>query len=86
MLSLMKTEEQKRAREMRAEGYSAKEIERHLHVSRSSVSTWVRDVPFRDEQRRALAARVKAGPQRAVQTIYGSIQEYGGFERPEWLD
>ena len=20
-----------------------------------------------------------------VQTIYGSIQEYGGFERPEWL-
>jgi len=23
---------------------------------------------------------------RVVQTIYGSIQEYGGFERPEWLD
>jgi hypothetical protein len=21
-----------------------------------------------------------------VQSIYGSIQEYGGFERPEWLD
>jgi transcriptional regulator with XRE-family HTH domain len=21
-----------------------------------------------------------------VQTIYGSIQEYGGFDRPEWLD
>jgi len=21
-----------------------------------------------------------------VQTIYGSIQEYGGFGRPEWLD
>jgi hypothetical protein len=21
-----------------------------------------------------------------VQTIYGSIQEYGGFERPAWLD
>ena len=21
-----------------------------------------------------------------VQTIYGSIQEYGSFERPEWLD
>ncbi len=20
-----------------------------------------------------------------VQSIYGSIQEYGGFERPEWL-
>jgi hypothetical protein len=23
---------------------------------------------------------------RIVQAIYGSIQEYGGFERPEWLD
>ena len=23
---------------------------------------------------------------RIVQTIYGSIQEYGGFHRPEWLD
>jgi hypothetical protein len=23
---------------------------------------------------------------RLVQTIYGSIQEYAGFERPEWLD
>ena len=23
---------------------------------------------------------------RIVQMIYGSIQEYGGFERPEWLD
>lgn len=22
---------------------------------------------------------------RVVQSIYGSIQEYGGFERPEWL-
>jgi hypothetical protein len=21
-----------------------------------------------------------------LQTIYGSIQEYAGFERPEWLD
>jgi hypothetical protein len=23
---------------------------------------------------------------RILQTIYGAIQEYGGFERPEWLD
>jgi hypothetical protein len=23
---------------------------------------------------------------RIVQSIYGAIQEYGGFERPEWLD
>ncbi len=24
-------------------------------------------------------------PTRVVQSIYGSIQEYGGFERLEWL-
>jgi hypothetical protein len=23
---------------------------------------------------------------RIVQTIFGSIQGYGGFDRPEWLD
>jgi hypothetical protein len=23
---------------------------------------------------------------RVLQTIYGSIQEYAGFDRPEWLD
>lgn len=23
---------------------------------------------------------------RILQTIYGSIQEYGGFDRPQWLD
>jgi hypothetical protein len=22
---------------------------------------------------------------RVLQTIYGSIQEYGGFDRPQWL-
>lgn len=29
--------------------------------------------------------RVVVNDTRIVQTIYGSIQEYGGFERPEWL-
>jgi len=30
-------------------------------------------------------ARVCVNSTRVVQSIYGSIQEYGGFERPEWL-
>jgi len=30
--------------------------------------------------------RVCVHSTRIVQSIYGSIQEYGGFERPEWLD
>jgi AcrR family transcriptional regulator len=31
-------------------------------------------------------ARVSVGRTQVVQTIYGAIQEYGGFDRPEWLD
>jgi transcriptional regulator with XRE-family HTH domain len=29
--------------------------------------------------------RLSVGDVRILQTIYGSIQEYGGFDRPEWL-
>ena len=29
--------------------------------------------------------RVTAHSTEIVQSIYGAIQEYGGFERPEWL-
>ena len=31
-------------------------------------------------------ARLAVHSTQIVQTIYGSIQEYGGFDRPEWLD
>ena len=30
--------------------------------------------------------RVAVYSTRIVQTVYGSIQEYGSLERPEWLD
>jgi hypothetical protein len=30
--------------------------------------------------------RVSVYRTRIVQAIYGAIQEYGGFDRPEWLD
>ena len=62
MLSIMKTEERRRARELRAEGWSVKEIERTLGVSRSSVSLWVRTVALTESQRRILELRSKAGP------------------------
>ncbi len=58
----MKTDERRRARELRSRGCSIKEIQLELGVSRSSVSLWVRDVPLTDEQRRALAARIRNGP------------------------
>jgi hypothetical protein len=30
--------------------------------------------------------RVTVHSTRVVQHLYGAIQEYGGFDRPEWLD
>src|SRR5438477_5974135 len=39
-----KTNEQHRARELRADGWTIKEIAAELAVSQSSVSNWVRDV------------------------------------------
>jgi len=54
----MKTAERELARRMRRyAGRSIKEIARHLHVSRSSVSLWVRDIALSDEQHAALQAR-----------------------------
>jgi transcriptional regulator with XRE-family HTH domain len=63
----MKTDEQRQARELRAQGCSVKEIERRLGVSRSSVSRWVRDVELGKEQRRALAERVTEGRLRTAE-------------------
>jgi DNA-binding MarR family transcriptional regulator len=58
----MKTDERDEARRLRAQGWSIKEIQEHLGVSRSSVSIWVRDVALTEAQRDALAARVRLGP------------------------
>src|SRR5207249_8774107 len=61
-LSDMKTKERLRARELRAQGWSVKEIERYLGVSRSSVSLWVRNVAIGPAERRRLIERVRLGP------------------------
>jgi transcriptional regulator with XRE-family HTH domain len=62
MLSVVKTDERTEARRLRALGWSIKEIQGHLGVSRSSVSIWVRDVPLTEAQRDDLIARVRLGP------------------------
>lgn len=46
-----KTAEQARARELRAEAWTLNEIAAELGVSKSSVSLWVRDVPFTPKPR-----------------------------------
>jgi transcriptional regulator with XRE-family HTH domain len=58
----MKTAERLRARELREEGWSVKQIERELGVSRSSVSVWVRDVQLDEERQAVLLARSRLGP------------------------
>jgi transcriptional regulator with XRE-family HTH domain len=61
----VKTTERIRARELRAQGKSIKEIQQELGVSRSSVSLWVRDVRLTTEQQSALIDRIRLGPARA---------------------
>jgi len=67
-----KVEEQNRARDLRAQGWTIKEIEAELAVSRSSVSIWVRDVVV-DPQ--VWAERVK------TRRNYGWAKRKETFER-----
>jgi transcriptional regulator with XRE-family HTH domain len=62
MLSVVKTDEQRRARELRALGWSIGEIERELGVSRASASLWVRNVALNEAATARLCTRVGLGP------------------------
>src|SRR5690242_17276390 len=63
----MKAEEQRKARELRALGWSIGEIERAVGVSRSSVSLWVRGVELTPDAQRRLLARTGLGPSRSAE-------------------
>ena len=52
-----KVELQEKAREMRANGRTLLDIASVLGVAKSSVSTWVRDVPFKSRGRRSPVSR-----------------------------
>jgi transcriptional regulator with XRE-family HTH domain len=71
----MKTEERFLARELRAAGWSIKEIERQLSVSRSSVSLWVRDVELGPEQQERLLAKTRLGPLIAAERKAAAARE-----------
>jgi len=53
---VMKPREREQARQLRRQGMSVKAIARHVGVSVSSVSRWVRDIELSLAQRAALAA------------------------------
>ena len=52
----MKREEKDKARQLRKEGFSIRDIAKKLGVSKASVSLWVRDIVLSDEQRKGLTA------------------------------
>ena len=53
----MKLEEKKLAQTLRRQGFSLRDIQRKLKVSKGSVSTWVRDIPLTKIQKRELAEK-----------------------------
>jgi len=53
----MKKSEQIRARTLRREGYSIKEITKELRVAKSSVSIWVRDIKLTQSQKKRLSEK-----------------------------
>ena len=59
-----KLEERARARELRAQAWTLREIADHLGVSKSSVSVWVRDVAFDPSARGDADRRSRARPRR----------------------
>ena len=68
---MAKPEEKTRALALRRQGKSVKEIALLLHVSKGSVSAWVRDIPLTAEQSARLHARqIEAG---AAGRIAGAI-------------
>jgi hypothetical protein len=58
----MKTRERAQARRLRRLGWSVRQIERHLKVSRSTASLWVRDIRLNEEQIAELHRRSATSP------------------------
>jgi predicted transcriptional regulator len=76
-----KVEEQERARALRARNMTLQEIATELGVSKSSVSLWVRDVPFAPSKRRTgphrrrilRRLRSSARSRSATPKVYGAL-------------
>lgn len=65
-----------KARELRAEGKSLNEIVRRLGVSKSSASTWVRNVRLTKSQRRRIKLREIEGTKRGRETMLLKWRQY----------
>ena len=68
-----KIEEQRRARELRAQSWTLLDIANELGVAKSSVSTWVRDVDFVPNPRRKARKR---GPNKLQRAKAAEIERF----------
>ena len=75
-----KINEQNRARDLRKEGWKLQDIADELHVSKGSVSLWVRDVEFEPTPRRSGRRRAPNKLQIAKQEEIDRLRA-DGFER-----
>lgn len=57
----MKIAEKRIAEQMRRQGYSLNEIAQKLHVAKSTVSLWVRDVELSEKAKECLLSKIKLG-------------------------
>jgi len=62
----VKTDERRRARKLRAEGLSVREVAEIVGVSQASASVWVRDIVLTRAQRCALDERGARGRAEAL--------------------
>ena len=69
-----KDAERRRARELRAAGWSVRAITSELGVAKSSVSVWVRDVP--------VPPRPKPRQRRRLRVLSGRVQQCGRCRKP----
>ncbi len=71
-----KVEEQEQARVLHARSLTLPEIATRLGVSKSSVSLWVRDVPFTPSRRRS-------GPKRSTHPAHAAkLRQIEELDRP----
>lgn len=75
-----KVEQQERARALRAKNMTLLDIATELGVSKSSVSLWVRDVPFTPSKRR-MGPRLRPHPQQVAKLKEIQALDVEGIER-----
>lgn len=85
---ILRNKERLKARRLRCEGRSIKQIAQELGFAKSSVSVWVRDVKLTNSQKKFLADREIQGGIKGRQILIKKWQEYRKYhlkpKGPRW--